>query len=322
MVPTALTGIITLLIYSCGVYNNGHTDNDGIYQSESETDLATDNEKASYYKQYFESKDKDYEDLPEEGLIFTDIEAYNTTESMDEEGYVVVEERDDYDEGYGGWGDNTEDISINVYNYGGYYGGYYGYYHSPYWYRYWHQPYWYWNIGFYWGYPFYYPHYYYYGYYGHYYNPYYWYPYKSNYISYNRGRRNLDYYPSRTVDRGRSNTSYKRNSYSRSESIRRDNSVRKNSTIKRSRGNYENTIRNRRSVPNKTIKNNRTKRSENGVQNNTIRNNNSRSRNNNNTYRPSSTNRSSNYSPRPSSSTRSSGSFRSNSGGRGSGGRN
>lgn len=323
MVPLILTGLFALLLNSCGVHNYGPGDNDGIYQSETETAVEADNQKSSYYKQYFESKDKTYEDLPEEDLIFTDIEAYSTTESMDEEGYIVIEENYDYDDGYGGWGNNAEDISINIYNYGGYYGHFY----NPFWYSYWYYPRWNWNFGFYWGYPHYYgwgyPYYYYSGYHGHYYNPYYWYPYNQGHISYNRGRRNTDYYPGRTVNRGRTNTVKNRNAYSRSETIRRKSSLKRNSTITRPRGQYKNTIRDSRNAPNKTIRNNRTKRSENGVRNdNTLRNNNNRSRNNNNVSIPSSTKRSSNYTPRSNSNTRSSGSIRSSGGRRGSGGRN
>ena len=182
--PLAFIGLFAFLLTSCGTHNNGYNQNDGIYSSgntstseEEYVDEDSNNEKANYYQQYFRSKSDAYADLPEEGAIFTDIEAYSTTERLDEDGYIVIEE--DYDEEeYGPWGSNSEDITVNIYNYGGY--GY-GFYHRPYWYGgYWGYPYYiyhtpYWGISYGWGYPYYgygygYP-YYGYGYYtSHYYN--------------------------------------------------------------------------------------------------------------------------------------------------------
>lgn len=325
MIPLTIAGGFALLFSSCGVHNNGLSDTDGIYQSETETIVQADNEKANYYKQYFKSKDKTYEDLPEEDLIFTDIEAYSTTESLDEEGYIIVEEKYDDDEGYAGWGNNSEDVSINIYNYGGYSGHFY----NPFWYNYWFRPHW--SMGFYWGYPFYsyygwgYPYYYYggyYGYYGHYYNPYYWHPNSHNPISYNRGRRNTDYNVGRSVNRGRINTENARRSYTRSERLRRSETTRNNSTITRPRSQYNNSIRNTRTIrPNNTLRNNRAQNPNNRVRNNNSLRNNNSTRNNNNISRPSNSSRSSGTMRSSGSSSRSSGSSRSSSGRRG-GGRN
>ncbi|MEH6765550.1 MAG: hypothetical protein V7655_13685 [Aequorivita antarctica] len=241
-IPIALAGVFTLLLTSCGTYNNGYNENDGIYASgnntnteEGSTNVEDPYERSNYYKQYFQSKSNAYSDLPEEGAIFTDIDAYSTTESLDEEGNIIIEENYN-EEGYGSWGNNAENVTINIYNSGGY-----GFYHNPYWYGGywgWGYPYYgystpYWGISYGWSYPYYgygygygygYP---YYGY-GNY-NPYYNNSYYNG-VSYNRGRRNTDY--NRTEARGRSNVSTRNSSYSRSETARRinRNDVRANTT--------------------------------------------------------------------------------------------
>lgn len=237
-IPTVFVGALLLLLTSCGTHNNGYNQNDGIYASGNNTNAEEGNnnvddsyEKSNYYKQYFQSKSNAYSDLPEEGAIFTDIDAYSTTEHLDEDGNIIIEENYS-EEGYGPWGSNGEEVTVNIYT-----SGSYGFY-SPYWYGGywgWGYPYYgyatpYWGISYGWGYPYYgygygygYP-YYGYGYYNPYYNNYY------NGVSYNRGRRNTDYY--RTQDRGRTNVSTRNSSYSRSETTRRINSnnVRANTT--------------------------------------------------------------------------------------------
>lgn len=202
MLPSALIG---LLLLSCGTHNqNDYSDADGIYNSDTQmaTEVVDEGPSDSYYKQYFNSKTEAYEDLPEEGAIFTDVDAYSTSEYMDEDGYVVVEERE-AEENYGGWGENANNVTVNVYG-----GNNYGYWNRPYWwygsgygyYNYWASPYY--GVGWGWGYPFYgyygygYPSYYG-GYYNNYYNPYYGNAY--NGYSYTRGRRNSDYYNGRTA---------------------------------------------------------------------------------------------------------------------------
>ncbi|MBZ0328538.1 MAG: hypothetical protein K8F54_13090 [Altibacter sp.] len=335
LIPLVFMGLFVLLLSSCGTHNTGYSETDGIYTSETDTEstIAEEtNDKSNYYKQYFNSKTKVYEDLPDEDLIFTDIEAYSTTESLDEEGYIVIEE-EAYDDGYGPWGDNSEDITINVYNYGGYYGGYAGHYYNPYWYGYWVRPYW--SIGYTWGwgYPYYgyygwgYPSYYYGGYYGHYYNPYYGYGGYGSNIAYNRGRRNLDYSRGRTTDRGKSNVSDGRSSYSRSELTRRNNSntVRRNSTFTRDRSTNirrNSTLNNTRSNSNNSIRNTRTTRpNTNTIRNNSSNRNNNSVRRSNNVSRPNSSSNNSGSSVRSSGgSSRSSGTSRSGGGRRGGGG--
>ena len=332
LIPLVFMGLFALLLVSCGTYNKGYGETDGIYSSESDTETSSTevtNDKSNYYKQYFKSKENAYEDLPEEDLIFTDIEAYSTKESLDEDGYVVIEE-ETYNDGYGAWGDNSEDITINVYNYGGgYYGGFYGHYYNPFWYNYWCRPYW--TIGYSWGYPYYgygwgYPYYYYGGYYGHYYNPYSGYGGYANNIAYNRGRRNLDYPNGRSVSRGRSNVSDGRSSYSRSELTRRNNtnSVRRNSSFNGDRNSNirrNSTFNNTRSNSNNNIRNTRsTQPNTNSVRNNSsVRNNNS-VRRSNSVSRPSNSNNSGSSVRSSGGNSRSSGTSRGGGGRRGGGG--
>lgn len=159
--PILLTGVMALLLTSCGTHQNGYDDTDGIYSSDTNTTASTENdqisEKSNYYKQYFQSKQNDYADLPEEDLIFTDIESYSSSDTLDEYGNIVIQEPE-YQGGYAGWGDNTTDITVNIYGnagWGGYWGGYWGWNHwyNPWWYGGWGYSYWspYWSVGWGWG---------------------------------------------------------------------------------------------------------------------------------------------------------------------------
>lgn len=230
--PILVSALFIVLLSACGAHNNGYTDGDGIYTSEESVTTTYSEEKAqevdktNYYKQYFKSKNGTYDDLPEEGAIFTDIEAYSTVDSLDEDGYIVTKEVESTED-YGAWGSNSDNVTVNIYNTGGY--GY-GYWHRPYWNygwgyysNYWYNPYWGFSYG--WGYP-------YYG--GYYCSPFYggyYYPYSGhgygygNSVAYNRGRRNLDYLNGRTAGRSRYNATSRegRSSYARSENARRSN---------------------------------------------------------------------------------------------------
>ena len=112
-------GLFGLLVFtSCGSsYYGAEAAGDGIYanttDSEPEVAEETQTDKSNYYKQYFQSKDKAYEEIPEDGAVFTDIEAYHTKESLDEEGNIIIEEQY-YDQGYGAWGTNGGNVSVNV----------------------------------------------------------------------------------------------------------------------------------------------------------------------------------------------------------------
>ncbi|MGB0949749.1 MAG: hypothetical protein ACPGU0_06545, partial [Marinirhabdus sp.] len=132
-----LGGGSLLLLSSCATTNTATLgETDGIYVSAESTarQNTDDNDKNNYYKQYFKSKENAYGQIPEEGAIFTDIEAYSTNEYVDGDGYIVIEERG-YTEGYGGWGNNSDNVTVNVYNngFGNYWGGFYQPFFGGYW---------------------------------------------------------------------------------------------------------------------------------------------------------------------------------------------
>jgi hypothetical protein len=176
----------TFILASCGSYQYVGYDNDGIYGSEAivtERPYVTSNN-TSYYKNYFAEKSQELGNIPEEDIIFTDIDSY-------EGDYNEVEDSTSVS-GYSGWGQDNENVTINVYPSYGYtswwyspfswnwYRPYYGYYGGSY---YGYDPYWYSPFSWYGGY---------YG--SSYYNysPY-WYGHHNNHYYYN------DYYGSRNV---------------------------------------------------------------------------------------------------------------------------
>lgn len=211
-----------LLLASCSSYQYAGYDNDGIYSSSGEGEAYTANdyeesyENALYYKRLFAEKSQQFDNVPEEGAIFTDIEGYSSTGEYDDAAFM--EEGLDYQVGRAAWGSDPDRISINIYNdynpfynpyihpfYAGFYdpfwGPYYDYYAYrpfgygyPYGYSYYNS--WRWNFGWGWGYG--------YGYRP--YHPYYYYGHRYHYPSYNY--RDVAYSSSR------------RNSYSDYNSIR------------------------------------------------------------------------------------------------------
>lgn len=240
------------VLASCGSYQYVGYDNDGIYNSDEVTYAEEDNyeeapSNSSYYKNYFAEKSQQYESLPEENVIFTDIDSYEGDYSEEEE-YT-----NNTTTGYAGWGQGDNDVTINVYSNNGF--GFYGYnswWNSPYYSYGWYRPYR-WNIG--WGYGFYgynsfwCPPYYSYGFYN---NPY-WYGYGNNFYGYNNvySRRNVAYNAGRRGSVNALNNS--RSSYSRRNSAtisRRNNfSTRSNaSTISRPRVNSTPRTNNNSSV--------------------------------------------------------------------------
>ncbi len=249
--------VLTFSMVSCGTSREtAYDDNDGIYSNTSNNEISdTEDVDKNYYKQYFQTKSQAYADIPEENVIFTDIDAYTSTDAyIDEEG-VIHEDYSDSSESYGAWGENSE-VSINIYSNPGW--DYYGYWHRPFW--------WYgsgWGIS-YWGYggfyrPFWgYGHPYFWspwgsGYYAYnpYYNPYY--GGYTNYVAYNRGRRNTDLNRStRSVNRGTNASTRSNRSYTRSEANRRINNSSRSENVRRysnqrSRGNTTRTAPRQRS---------------------------------------------------------------------------
>src|SRR5699024_10580451 len=215
LVMPLLIGAVSILMVSCGTQQQAYNQGDGIYAPRDRGDrqVAQNEEtRANYYQQYFQTKSASYQGaLSEEDIIFTDTEAYTTSERLDDNGNIIIEENY-YDDDYGPWGSNIDNSVVNIYNYGnygfwrppfyGYYGGYWG--HYPGWGYY--GPSWRFSFGWGWGYPYYgyyggyYP--FYHGYYGGYHYPFYYNTgyYNSN-VAYNRGRRNTDY--NRSANQGR-----------------------------------------------------------------------------------------------------------------------
>jgi|GEM_PF-670174 len=262
----ATYGFAAITLVSCNTYKGVADEEDGIYGDHYIVEESTAIEgKNNYYQQYFSTKAAQIEEIPEENLVFTDIEAYSSQESLDEEGYVVVEE--DYIDDYGSWGNNTNEVTVNVYGgwnngffgngwntgywYGGWNAGYWGGF-RPWGFNYWNNPYWgyssYWGANPYWGWgnAYYNPWFYYgsgWGYNGHY-SP--WYFNNNGYTTItNRGRSNQD----RLVSRGRtdrSNMGTREQSSLRgrsSSNLNRGRSTRSNREFDLSRG-RNNAVRN------------------------------------------------------------------------------
>ena len=82
IIPFLVIGIVSLFFLSCSS-SQSVADRDGIYNSttantEYTTEEGDSGSKNNYYKQYFKSKTSLYDQLPEENVIFTDIESYFT----------------------------------------------------------------------------------------------------------------------------------------------------------------------------------------------------------------------------------------------------
>ena len=290
--------LIAGFMVSCGSYQNtSYYDNDGVYNNApQQRTVQNSNRDANYYSNYFKQAG---EDLP----YFTDIEGY-TSETSD-----TTARRPLQVVGYGGWGDETDNVSINIYNNGGwgyspYYNSWYGGYGTPY---YWGSGFsfgfsWGWG-GYYspwnswyggWGYP-YYPHY-------HSYYPYYPnYRYSNRTVVQNRGQRTGQYTNSRSVNQlnrtpsnlGRTATSNRRvdPNFNSNRRTNNTNSIRNNTS------NRTNTIRNTRDNTNFSRPNsNYTRPNNESINNNSSRSYNSGRNNSSSTIQRSTPSRSSNYS--------------------------
>ncbi len=214
----ATYGFAAITLLSCNTYKGVTDEEDGVYGNTFIVEESNAVEgKNNYYQQYFSTKAAQIQEIPEEDLAITDIEAYSSQESLDEEGYVIVEE--DFIDDYGSWGNNTNEVTVNVYGgwnngfvgngwglgywSGGWNAGYWGGF-RPWGFNYWNNPFWgynsYWGYNPYWGWgnAYYNPWFYYgsgWGYNG-YYSP--WYYNNNGYSTIaNRGRSNQDRYTSR-----------------------------------------------------------------------------------------------------------------------------
>ena len=94
----------TFILASCGSYQYVGYDNDGIYGSEAiVTEQPVTSNNSSYYKNYFAEKSQQLE-IPEEDIIFTDIDSY-------EGDYNEVEDSN-YDTGNAGWGQTSDSLKL------------------------------------------------------------------------------------------------------------------------------------------------------------------------------------------------------------------
>lgn len=233
------------LLASCSSYQYTGYENDGIYSSSSTGEAYTADdyeesyEDALYYQNLFGEKAAEFEAVPQEGAIFTDVESYSSGQ-YDENMFGA--EGLEYEPGRAAWGSDPDVIAVNVYNnyspfyspygfgYGyPYYAGFYDPFYGPGYYPYrYYNPYygygypyaynsWRWNIGlgFGWGH-----------YYGHRYSPYYPYGYKyyPNYrrsnVAYSNSRRDgySDNYRARQYSEN--NRTSRIQSYSNSRNVR------------------------------------------------------------------------------------------------------
>ncbi|MDE3741738.1 hypothetical protein [Maribacter polysaccharolyticus] len=177
--------LLGILAVSCGSYQQAsYYDNDGIYESDNvrvveRAPQQVEQEKSTDpYQDYFGQKADEYGEILD-SEVFTDIDGYSSESAYDsipqsEDLTDYYQPENDY-VGYGGWGDNSTDVSINIYGnnwgYGGYYGwgfndpwlwnnwgygGYYGYYGWGGYYNPWAWNYWGWGgrFGYGWNYGF------------------------------------------------------------------------------------------------------------------------------------------------------------------------
>ena len=118
--------LINVLTTSCGSYKNtSYYDNDGIYGNpevqRSETRPQS-NTKDSQYKDYFGS----LQNTNEKVEVLTDIDNYRSTDDSNQ-----AVGSDDYKTGYAGWGNNSNPISINVYDNNWAWNGWNNYFYGP-----------------------------------------------------------------------------------------------------------------------------------------------------------------------------------------------
>ena len=177
------SGLMSVLLVSCGSYQTATYDDDGIYSTETpETKTVvvvekTNAENSKYYEEYFGRTVTDYGEIVEDE-VFTDVDSYSSQDVVEQDTEVARES-------YSAWEDAGDNVTINVYNTRPYYSYYRPY---NYWNNYYYND---WAFGgFSWGWG---SHYHNYGYYGYNYGyPYYYNsPYYYNYGYY--GRRNYAY---------------------------------------------------------------------------------------------------------------------------------
>jgi len=105
-------GLLATLTTSCGSYqNSSYYDNDGVYGSDKannqrENKYSQQNtEKSNLYANQFRTMQDDY-------VYFTDVDTYNSTK----QDTVVTVYRNESNNNYAGWGNNSSEVAINYYN--------------------------------------------------------------------------------------------------------------------------------------------------------------------------------------------------------------
>jgi len=121
-----MAAVSTLLLTSCGSYQYAGTSNDGIYGDTeqvqvvvpAEIEYGTRVENGDYYKRLFEEEAALYGEVLADDAIFTDVDAYSSTENYD-----YNNQNSNYQGGNAPWGNDPDSYSINIYN-NGFYGGF------------------------------------------------------------------------------------------------------------------------------------------------------------------------------------------------------
>lgn len=117
--------LLSLISTSCGSYEYAGSYNDGIYGSDDEyyedVEYYDENQRVvqsdndNYYQNYFSQKSREYDMILGEDEIFTDVDSYKGNYSEDQIDSVQVDSLR-YQNAYAGWGQNTNDVTINIYN--------------------------------------------------------------------------------------------------------------------------------------------------------------------------------------------------------------
>ncbi|WP_055435836.1 hypothetical protein [Lacinutrix algicola] len=142
--PAYAVVLFALGLTSCGSYQYVGQDSDGIYSEDElvEDVVQADTEaNSTYYKNYFKEKSLEMDSNGNENdEVFVDIDSYEGSYSED---YVDTA---NVDTGYGAWGENSSEVSVNIYNV-----GFNNYWNRPYygWNNFgWNRSYSGWNLGY------------------------------------------------------------------------------------------------------------------------------------------------------------------------------
>ncbi len=107
-----------VMVVSCTATQQVY-DEDGIYSSsesvvvQEDQERVTDASNANVYKNYFEKGAQELEEIEEEGAVFTDIESYSSEDGSE---IYIDESSFDASTGYAAWGDDPQDVEVNIYN--------------------------------------------------------------------------------------------------------------------------------------------------------------------------------------------------------------